>query len=68
MYWELAELFEGVAEFWLEEDQEDGKILGTYDLDNHREYDKALDRFYNALVKRIEASKDTLMIWIEVRE
>lgn len=68
MYWELSELFEGVAEFWLEEDQEDGRLLGTYDLDNHREYDKALDRFYNALVKRVEASEDTLMIWIEVRE
>ena len=68
MYWELAELFEGVAEFWLEEDQNDGKLLGTYDLDEHRQYDKALDRFYNALVKRVEASEDTLMIWIEARE
>jgi hypothetical protein len=68
MYWELAELFEGVAEFWLEEDQEDGKLLGTYDLDDHEEYDEALERFYNALVKQVEASGDTLMIWIEVRE
>jgi hypothetical protein len=32
------------------------------------EYDEALDRFYNALVKRVEASGNTLMIWIEVRE
>lgn len=68
MYWELAELFEGVAEFWLEKDQEDGVLLGTYDLDDHRQYDKALDRFYSALVKRVEASGDTLMIWIEAKE
>jgi hypothetical protein len=68
MYWELAELFEGVAEFWLDENNRDGLLLGTYDLDDHEEYDEALDRFYNALVKRVEASGDTLMIWIEVRE
>ena len=68
MYWELAELFEGVAEFWLDENNRDGLLLGTYDLDDHEEYDEALDRFYNALVKRVEASQDTLMIWIEVRE
>lgn len=68
MYWELAELFEGVAEFWLDDSQEDGKLLGTYDLDDHRQYDKALDRFYNSLVKRVEARDDKLMIWIEVKE
>lgn len=66
MYWELAHLFEGMAEFWVERAGEDAKLVGTYDLDSHRDYDKALDRFHDAFVKHVEAREDTLMIFVEV--
>jgi len=64
-WYELAELFEGEAEFWAFQN-EDGRLLGTYDLDNHEEYDEAYERFYHTIVSSVESHNGKLRIWLEV--
>jgi hypothetical protein len=55
--WEILEILLGDVIL-----KRDGKILGSYDLDNHREYDYVLNKYHQDIVEEIFADKDDLIV------
>jgi hypothetical protein len=55
--WEILEILLGDVIL-----KRDEKILGSYDLDNHKEYDYVLNKYHQDIVEEIFADGDDLIV------
>lgn len=63
-YWELAEMLLGEVEFRVYVDGPEYKAGDVFDLDDHYEYDAALDKYHNVMVESVSAEDGRLILMV----